>query len=82
MNYGDPINDPENDPVNYPVNDPINVNEKIVLDINLRNPKITIAEMESQSNKSIRTFNRIINFLKEKNLLKRMNSIKMVIGRC
>ena len=41
-NYGDPVNDP--------INDPINVNEKIVLDINLRNPKITIAEMTSQSN--------------------------------
>ena len=46
LNYGDPVNDPVNDPMN----DPINVNEKIVLDINLRNPKITIAEMESQSN--------------------------------
>ena len=82
LNYDDPINDPINDPVNYPENDPINVNEKIVLDINLRNPKITIAEMMSQSNKSIRTINRIINSLKEKKLLKRMNSIKIVIGRC
>ena len=81
-NYGDPVNDPVNDPINDPINDTINVNEKIVLDIILRNPKIMIAEMTSQSNKSIRTINRIINFLKEKNLLKRMNSIKIVIGRC
>ena len=78
LNYGNPVNDPVNDPIN----DTINVNEKIVFDIILRNPKIMIAEMTSQSNKSIRTINRIINFLKEKKLLKRMNSIKMVIGRC
>ena len=32
--------------------------------------------MANQSNKSIRTINRIINSLKEKNLLKRMNSNK------
>ena len=66
LNYGDPINDPVNDPIN----DPINVNEKIVLDTILRNPKITIAEMVDRSNKSIRMINRIINSLKEKNLLK------------
>ena len=44
LNYGDPVNGPINDPIN----DPINVNEKIVLDINLRNPKIMIAEMMCQ----------------------------------
>ena len=54
----------------------INENEKIVLDIILKDPNITIAEMANQSNKSIRTINRIINSLKEKNLLKRMNSNK------
>ena len=54
----------------------INENEKIVLDIILKAPNITIAEIANQSNKSIRTINRIINSLKEKNLLKRMNSNK------
>ena len=54
----------------------INENEKIVLDIILKDPNITIAEIANQSNKSIRTINRIINSLKEKNLLKRMNSNK------
>ena len=54
----------------------INENEKIILDIILKNPKITIAEMSIKSNKSIRTINRILNSLKEKNLLKRMNSNK------
>ena len=57
-------------------NGTINENEKIVLDIILKDPNITIAEMANQSNKSIRTINRIINSLKEKNLLKRMNSNK------
>ncbi len=59
----------------------INENEKIILDIILKNPKITIAEMSIKSNKSIRTINRILTSLKEKNLLKRMNSNKMDIGR-
>ena len=54
----------------------INENEKIVLDIILKAPNITIAEIANQSNKSIRTINRMINSLKEKNLLKRMNSNK------
>ena len=58
------------------INGTINENEKIVLDIILKDPNITIAEMANQSNKSIRTINRIINSLKEKNLLKRMNSNK------
>ena len=38
----------------------INENEKIVLDIILKDPNITIAEIANQSNKSIRTINRII----------------------
>lgn len=54
----------------------INENEKAVLDIILRNPNITIAEMAIQSKKSVRTINRIINSLKEKNLRRRMNSNK------
>ena len=58
------------------INGTINENEKIVLDIILKDPNITIAEIANQSNKSIRTINRIINSLKEKNLLKRMNSNK------
>ena len=63
--------------INGTISDTINDNEKIILDIILKNPNITIAEMAIQSNKSIRTINRIINSLKEKNLLKRMNSNKV-----
>lgn len=62
--------------INGTINGTINENEKIVLDIILKDPNITIAEMANQSNKSIRTINRIIKSLKEKNLLKRMNSNK------
>ena len=62
--------------INGTINGAINENEKNILDIILKNPKITIAEMSIKSNKSIRTINRILNSLKEKNLLKRMNSNK------
>lgn len=58
------------------INGTINENEMVVPDIILRNPNITIAEMAIQSNKSVRTINRIINSLKEKNLLRQMNSNK------
>lgn len=62
--------------INGTINGTINKNEKIVLDIILKDPNITTVEMVNQSNKSIRTINRIINSLKEKNLIKRMNSNK------
>ena len=65
-----------NGTINGTINGAINENEKIILDIILKNPKITIAEMSIKSNISIRTINRILNSLKEKNLLKRMNSNK------
>lgn len=69
-------NNVSNDAIIGIINGTINENEKAVLDIILRNPNITIAEMAIQSNKSVRTINRIINSLKEKNLLRRMNSNK------
>lgn len=65
-----------NDAIIGIINGTINENEKAVLEIILRNPNITIAEMAIQSKKSVRTINRIINSLKEKNLLRRMNSNK------
>lgn len=65
-----------NDAIIGIINGTISENEKAVLDIILRNPNITIAEMAIQSSKSVRTINRIINSLKEKNLLRRMNSNK------
>mgnify|MGYP005755597811 FL=1 len=65
-----------NDAIIGIINGAISENEKAVLDIILRNPNITIAEMAIQSSKSVRTINRIINSLKEKNLLRRMNSNK------
>lgn len=65
-----------NDAIIGIINGTISENEKAVLDIILRNPNITIAEMAIQSSKSVRTINRITNSLKEKNLLRRMNSNK------
>jgi len=69
-------NNMSNGVINGITNGTINDNEKCILNIIIKDPKITIAEMAIQSNKSIRTINRILNSLKEKKLVKRMNSNK------
>ena len=51
----------------------INENEKIVLDIILKDLNITIAEIANQSNKSIRTINRIIVVFTKRLLKKWLN---------
>jgi ATP-dependent DNA helicase RecG len=54
----------------------LNNNEKLVLAILVNNPKITIEELIIKVDKSERTIKRILNSLKTKKLIKRMNSSK------
>lgn len=62
--------------INGTINGTINDSEKLVLDILMKEPTITVAEISERIDKSVRTINRIMNSLKEKKLVERVGSNK------